>query len=120
VVARLWNSGLGTGTIARTPLATELARCEANNADRWDRQWTHGIVRSLLAIHDGKSDELKAGLEEIAKFTEHEAWRGDWQRLPAGQMSLVGLGLCRLARKRGLPTEIDSIYVPLQLLAEGT
>jgi hypothetical protein len=59
----------------------------------------------LIAVHDGNQGELKAGLAAIVKFTEHHALRGDWQRLAAGQMSLVGLGICRLARSRGLPDD---------------
>jgi hypothetical protein len=118
-VARLWKDSLGSGTVAREALAEEIRRCEADNADRWDREWTHGIARCLLAVRDGSQSELKAGLEEITKFTEREAWRGDWQRLPEGQISLVGLGLCRLAQSRGLPTQVDSVYIPLPLLQEG-
>jgi len=118
-VARLWKNWLGTGVLPPDALARELYRAGADDADRWDRQWTHGIARALSAIHTRDRASLVDGLEEIAAFTEHMAWRGEWQRLGEGRLSLVGLGLCRMARNIGLAPIVKSIYIPVELLESG-
>ncbi|HVZ30935.1 MAG TPA: Imm49 family immunity protein, partial [Polyangiaceae bacterium] len=117
-VGQIWQARLREGTSDRAALISELERCSSDQAGRWDKQWTHGIALCLLAVEDRDHAGFQRGLEEVASFTQREATRGDWRTQNEGQMSLVGLGLCRAAREAGMRPVSDSAYIPIQLLDE--
>jgi hypothetical protein len=112
----LWHELLGTGVLAERAALSALTDCEAENADRWDRQWIHGILRTLLGIARRSAEELNAGLDEVLAFHRYLATRGGWELQIDGILSWAALGLMRLALEAGLPITVDSGFAPLALL----
>jgi Immunity protein 49 len=99
----------------RPELDAAIERAAASS-DPWLHGWVQGIARGLRALSREDPEELARGLALIAEFNTRQALHGDWQLSDDGPISTPGLGLCRLARERGLRIELDSPYLPLSLL----
>lgn len=112
----IWQSFLAHNELAEATTRKLLVSCEAENAARRDRQWVHGIARSLLGIAGKSREELDAGLEETLAYHKYEATRGGWKLDTNGILSVVALGVMRLALEAGLETQVRSEYAPLELL----
>jgi hypothetical protein len=112
----LWHELLRTGLLDEHAAQAALLDSEAENADRWERQWVHGILRALLGGARRDPDELNAGLDEVLAFHRYKLTRGGWERRPDDLLCVTALGLMRLGMEAGLPIQVESGYAPLNLL----
>jgi hypothetical protein len=106
-VARAWLAVLRGETVELAPPV---------QSDDWTREWAWGIAQGLSGLQ-GDLRALEHGLRDVLRFTERQALRGDWDVLEEGLMSMPAMGLCKLARERGLAVDLQSPYCPLSLLA---
>lgn len=117
-VALLWKTHLDGGPLSAPALQGVIDHCRRPEADPWDSGWTLGIAGALLGICRSDEAVLDVGLTQVVAYTRRLARRGGWKRLSNGQLSLVGLGLCALARDAGLPLHVDSPYIPTSLVVD--
>lgn len=93
---------------------SELSRAE--NADREVVEYWAPLAHALLALENRDAVALTKDIVTMTRHHEHLARRGDLQFNPKGMIAVLPLGLVRLARDAGLTCQIDSPYVPFDLL----
>jgi hypothetical protein len=113
-----------SGFAAGQPLDVEAcrsveARCEADQASRWDRLFYLPYARAVRAAAEGDAAAWNGAIALLIKAQEDEAKRGEYKRMPNGLMCLPGLAVAKLGIERGLTCNTNSDYLPLALLEEA-
>jgi hypothetical protein len=104
------------GTAAVREIEDVRHACQEETASRFDAEWGYGIATSLLGLVRRDPTMGSDGLRSVVNAHEREAKRGDWKKLSEGLMSRAGLGLLRMFREAGIAVDVESPYVPVQLL----
>ncbi|MFO0984073.1 MAG: Imm49 family immunity protein [Planctomycetota bacterium] len=111
-----------------------LLRYDEPEADRWARALhaavfedpptagmkpnldeMQNVAQLVLALHVKDRDQFNAALRVRTQVREKSLARNG-RNAPIGFLDLEGLGLCALARDRGMATTVRHAYLPLDLL----